>query len=789
MKRGPRIWRWLPALALSLRLLPAQTNGIIVGAPKTYDDRGLQILLDAARAKLAGLQSIDSTSIMSRIGSQQGASYSQTGISVNAGGPPIPGVATTAQTGNSVNTQAAGSTGTANTSNNQTVLTGPSTQTVTTQAPLTAAAPALPANTGFTLPSSFSTSASTAFNEQLQLTYEIAGYEMMLEGALSDRYTRIMVKGAPQQFVRRRTTIEIPIEIRNPKEYENAVAEVVVTASTNSPYDANAAPVVTAILPTEKSYNVAAITDRTASIGGGIVTGVMSAGATLLFGHKTYYVIQDQDTIALQPSDQSRTATSFGWQFRPVLGRKIVQPGMRHVFVQLAFPNLPDTADFGSVTVATRWRKFDRKTGVISPEPIAGSTSTDALSFDLPHFDLTPPVGVQKLEDNGDGTITISVQGDFLPGAWIRSGGQALSGGGANVLFDPSGVRFVAPALQVALSPIYLVARSGEEVPILDPTEAAPRPPFATAPASTPPIPDTADAKQPATGAANQAKCLQIGKSQVRFLDATSALVTVSLAFNPASDCRLGGFTPENLPNLVVVAANKVFGLRDAPFQSRSASALSFVAPAALLRGAPRVTVARLLFGERFAASQTLDLSAAPSIDKAVLVSQTRTEVKVALLGGNLADLALLTADGLAMQPLSDTTLLITTSPDKLAGLKQLVLRRASGEVLVAALPALDAATTPPPAPKPKLEAHAPVKAGASMTIDIAGTDLASLDHVEYMGHKLVSHLKDNQTVTVELPTEAVGKAGTPQLDFIFKTTDRVSYPLSVFDTKIDIPK
>ena len=160
----------------------------------------------------------------------------------------------------------------------QLCLTG--TFAVTTQAPLAAAAPSLPANNGFTLPSSFSTSSSTAFNEQLQLTYEIAGYEMMLEGALTDRYTRIQVKDSLQQFVRRRTTIEIPIEIRNPKEYENAVAEVVVTAFTYSPYDEKPAPVVTAILPTEKSYNVAAITDRTASIGGGIVTGVMSAGAT-----------------------------------------------------------------------------------------------------------------------------------------------------------------------------------------------------------------------------------------------------------------------------------------------------------------------------------------------------------------------------------------------------------------------------------------------------------------------------------------------------------------------------
>jgi hypothetical protein len=699
MKRGARIWRWFPVVALGLRLLPAQTNGIIVGAPKTYDDRGLQILLDAARSKLAGLQSIDSATIMSRIGSQQGASYSQTGISVNAGGPPIPGVATTAQTGNSVNTQASGNTGTANTSNNQTVLTGPSTQTVATQAPLTAAAPSLPANNGFTLPSSFSTSASTAFNEQLQLTYEIAGYEMMLEGALSDRYTRIEVKGALQQFVRRRTTIEIPIEIRNPKEYENAVAEVVVTASTFSPYDANAAPVVTAILPTEKSYNVAAITDHTTSIGGGMVTGVMSAGATLLFGHKTYYVVQDQDTIALQPTDKSRTTTSFGWQFRPVLGRKIVQPGMRHVFVQLAFPNLPDTASFGSVTVATRWRKFDRKTGVVSPEPIPGSASTDVLSVDLPHFDLTPPVGVQKLEDNGDGTVTISVQGDFLPGTWIRSGGQALSGGAANVLFDPSGVRFVAPALQVALSPIYLVARSGEEVPILDPSEAAPRPAFATAPPGTPPIPDNTGARPPSAGTAPQAHCLEMNsKPQVRFLDSTNALVTVSLAFSPAKDCGLGDSTPGNLPNLVVVAANKVFGLRDAPFQTRSATELSFVAPAAVLRGAPRVTVVRLLFGPRFAASRALDLSAAPSIDKAVLVSQSKTEVKVALLGANLADLSLLAADGLALQPLSDTTLLVTASPDKLAGLKQLVLRRPSGEVLLVALPALDSAVTPPPA-------------------------------------------------------------------------------------------
>src|SRR5213082_1444218 len=51
-----------------------ETNGIFVDNPKVYDDSSLQLMLNAARARLATIQAIDQTGLLSRIGAISGAS-------------------------------------------------------------------------------------------------------------------------------------------------------------------------------------------------------------------------------------------------------------------------------------------------------------------------------------------------------------------------------------------------------------------------------------------------------------------------------------------------------------------------------------------------------------------------------------------------------------------------------------------------------------------------------------------------------------------------------------------
>ena len=87
---------------------PSKNNGILVNDIKVYDDQALQQALNAARAQLAAIQVINQAGINGQVGSLQGATLSQTAFSVSAGGPPLPGITSTANTGNTTTTAAQG---------------------------------------------------------------------------------------------------------------------------------------------------------------------------------------------------------------------------------------------------------------------------------------------------------------------------------------------------------------------------------------------------------------------------------------------------------------------------------------------------------------------------------------------------------------------------------------------------------------------------------------------------------------------------------------------------------
>ena len=105
-------------------------NGIVVSGVKQYSDATLQTMLDASRQKLMTLQMIDQTGLASRIGAVQGANYSVSGFGLSVNGPSLPGVVTTANTGNTATTSLNGTTsqlasgGTVSTQSAQTGSTG-----------------------------------------------------------------------------------------------------------------------------------------------------------------------------------------------------------------------------------------------------------------------------------------------------------------------------------------------------------------------------------------------------------------------------------------------------------------------------------------------------------------------------------------------------------------------------------------------------------------------------------------------------------------------------------------
>lgn len=438
-------------------------NGIFVDNPKVYDDSSLQLMLNSARARLATIQVLDQTGLLSRIGAVTGATLSQSALGISVTGPPIPQsiVTDNAATGSTTSNGA----GVVQTSTTNLPVQG----TVTTNAAQTATAAALPANGGLTIPTP-SISALDALSEQMQLTYEIANLQLLLEGSLNDRY----VKGT--RLIKPRATLGFPVTISSLRPYKDAVAVVEVQV-TNPEINFNAddKPAVTALLPRERTYNVAALTDHMTSIGGGLVTQVINGGFSFLRGRKSYYIVQDQDTLAsMQASDPSvNNATTFSWQFRPVLGQSFVKAGMRQTFVQLSAPLRNGSACFGKIKVKTYWRRIDRKTGVLK-EVIPESIDDPNIDKTIPVYDLTPFVeGRPTYDDLGSGQIRVTVPGKFLAGTFVRVGNNYYSEGSAGFTSDLNQIRFVASAADVIKYKAFLVNRDGSETEIVRPVSSA----------------------------------------------------------------------------------------------------------------------------------------------------------------------------------------------------------------------------------------------------------------------------------------------------------------------------
>ncbi len=123
----------------------------------------------------------------------------------------------------------------------------------------------------------------------------------------------------------------------------------------------NAAPIsVVAMIPQEKTYNAATLSASGNSMDGSVVSGLLRIGAAAGRRQNAVYLHRDTDTIAFERNPgwyggpfgsigrlaDDAAAAVFGWEFRPVLGRRSVSPGARWMLavVSLPQPDLEATA-------------------------------------------------------------------------------------------------------------------------------------------------------------------------------------------------------------------------------------------------------------------------------------------------------------------------------------------------------------------------------------------------------------------------------------------------------------
>lgn len=723
-------------------LRDADANGIDVDAPKVYDDSLLQQMLNAAQARLMSLQILDQTGIAARLGSLTGATQSISSFGLSVQGSPLPQIATTKNgaTDSTVTTNqtAATTSATPSTTTTNTVqnTAGIPVTNVTTTAPQISAPSVTPPAATTSLPSAFSVSASDILNEQMQLTYEIANLRLLLEGSLSDR---VLVDG-DKRIVKPRVTLGFPITLHPDKRYKDAVAvvEVEIEKSGEDDLKADEPPAIVALLPREKTYNVASITDNSVAISAGVATQIASVAGSFFHGTKTYYMVQDQDTLALtfHPTDPKRVG--FTWQFRPVLGAKYVKAGLKQTFVQLAFPSDWSAASFGKVHVRTYWKCYDRHHSLVKNvrhDSLREYTSSGwpinnyTLKQDPKNFPL------KALEDLGNGQMLVTLGGRFLGGTYVRVGSSILRDGSPGFTSEYQQIRFVAPIADLASKQVELVARDGTENPLL----------FTAA----------------RIGSLTPLKIIGHSLSAV---DDSNTQLTIEMEKIEQIHAQLP---------LIFVIGGRVFGYSDAPIRG-DGNKLSVIVPTAFLLANPTIIVKALFTENSYWQNAQLQLSEftpGTQMPKLSVLEITADSARFLLSGPSLNGATVVAPSGVTLQtsglPATDNLRSLTLNKDQIKNQKLLVIKMIDGLLFSVTIPSVELPDTSKPAIKPV----GTIVVGADEVI-FQGTGLAGLEKVVFNGIELkLKKQADGKSVWVK-GLKAAGvttEAKTQALEFYLK--------------------
>ena len=196
----------------------------------------------------------------------------------------------------------------------------------------------------------FGLGAADVLSNQLNLASQIFNLQTLYERSLSDR----MMGGGS----RLQTVLGFQISLTPPEGYDDcvAVAEIAVRIKTPivvapAPAAAPPAPVaapaprisLVALMPQEKTYNAESLSSNERSIEGSAVAKVLTLGFTGKRGARQLFIHRDSDTVAFERHLDAvpvllENATVFGWEFRPVLGRRTVSPGTRQMLAVVALP-------------------------------------------------------------------------------------------------------------------------------------------------------------------------------------------------------------------------------------------------------------------------------------------------------------------------------------------------------------------------------------------------------------------------------------------------------------------
>jgi hypothetical protein len=345
-------------------------NGIHVGAPKIYDSRELTLMLESLSRSLRNASFVDPKALASALGNFQGFNnqdFSQSFMANGAVGPQA--AAVFAGPGAAAATPPAGAT-TATSPSVSITLAPVLNSGAAAAAPAASAAsatigpqpPALPTlQTAPSFTPNYGLTPDELLSNEVNLTYQVDNIQMLLERSLTDR----IFKDKP----RLQAVMEFDIDIEPTVEAKDAVAVVDVTVTLADckglpSCDVTEHVSLVAMMPEEGSHNAATLNQKADAFGGAVAASVFSVGYQAQNRSQVFYLYRDMDTLSFQNASPMSPSVNFGWQFRPVLGRRTVSAGRRHMMTVLALPANDMRDDAGrapelKVAVRTSWKHYD----------------------------------------------------------------------------------------------------------------------------------------------------------------------------------------------------------------------------------------------------------------------------------------------------------------------------------------------------------------------------------------------------------------------------------------------
>jgi hypothetical protein len=468
----------------------AADNGIHVGRPKVYDNRELTLLLDSLFQQLPRNGFVDPKALAAALGNLQGFQNSDTSFALSASGAVGPGAANIfsgtapaaalAPTDTSATAAAPASSPsfTINVSPSLTAGTGTTAASTSGTTPASPMGPQPPSTPSLqTAPSytpNFGVSASDLLSEQVNLTYQITNISMLLNRSLTDRL--YPGGGARLQAV---MSFDVDLEPDKDAKDEAAVIELTVKSPADTGQcDAGGMSLI-ALMPEAGSHNAATLSQKANAFGGAIAASVFSVGASYQSRSQVFYLYRDMDTVSFQRPAPDGSVT-FGWQFRPVLGRHAVESGMRHMMVVLGLP----CADRGNTThtlqtlVATHWQPYDGSTQTTSQkkhwwskpvkQPVAVPLpNVQVLTATQSQHDLGPHItDIQWIPTDTNSGVAVVTGDNFFSNTVVRIGGKTYSTAANGLTIKSDQVLEVTLPTSAALTGGILSGRYGGGVPL-----------------------------------------------------------------------------------------------------------------------------------------------------------------------------------------------------------------------------------------------------------------------------------------------------------------------------------